>query len=156
MLSLSFLFHAFLPFFLFFPRAFVSFLLVFLSFFFPFPFISYSIMSSSFPFLYFVFCIPSFCHLFYLSLFILFYESMTVDVFDFFFSSPSVHQYMKPVLIPGVAHSLKYSIIQKYNTKKIKGGVGGNSEKHTSTCMMILKCYHHSSLRNRLPQECLG
>lgn len=47
---------------------------------------------------------------------------MTVDVFDFFFSSPSVHQYMKPVLIPGVAHSLKYSIIQKYNTQENKGG----------------------------------
>lgn len=122
MLSLSFLFHAFLPFFLFFPvRSFLSSLSFFLSFFHSLLFLTPScpvhFLSSIF-----VFCIPSFCHLFYLSLFILFYESMTVDVFDFFFSSPSVHQYMKPVLIPGVAHSLKYSIIQKYNTQENKGG----------------------------------
>lgn len=108
--------------FFFFPvRSFLSSLSFFLSFFNSLLFLTPScpvhFLSSIF-----VFCIPSFCHLFYLSLFILFYESMTVDVFDFFFSSPSVHQYMKPVLIPGVAHSLKYSIIQKYNTQENKGG----------------------------------
>lgn len=120
----------------------------------PFYFLLHHVQFISFP----LFC---FLYTFFLSsiLFKFVYSVLWINdsgCFWFFFSSPSVHQYMKPVLIPGVEHSLKYSIIQKYNTKKIKGGVGGNSEKHTSTCMMILKCYHHSSLRNRLPQECLG